>query len=439
MAKGRMPVWLGLALALAGLAIVGIPGLWVFMTVTAPVLHPDPLAAPSVIDSPPPPQWAAAVEQARRIVREHLSGQNLPGLSVAAGIDGGIVWAEGFGFADLRNSAPVTPKHRFRIGTASTALTSAAAGLLLEDGRLKLDDEIQTYVPAFPKKQWPVTLRQLMGHTAGVVSDGGDEGTLFTQHCQGPAEALPRFAENPLLFEPGSQFRYSNYGWILVSAAIEAAAGQPFLTFLRERVFGPLGMRDTVADPGPDPKVLEGEDFPLFIMFRELIYDPDAARGDSARRPVPGDVTSYFPRFSADPNYGLHVMRPLDLSCYAGSSVFLSTPSDLARFGMAVNSGKLLKPATVQLLQTPQRLASGRDTGYGLGWDVETVTLAGKQTRAAGHDGALLGGMAASLATLPEYGMAVSVVSNISYAETSALALKIAEVFAEQSNSPAGR
>src|SRR6185503_7151900 len=101
--------------------------------------------------------------------------QNLPGLSVAVGIDGDLVWAEGFGFADLKTSAPVTPNHRFRIGTASTVLASAAAGLLVENGRLKLADEIQTHVPAFPKKQWPVTLRELMGHTAGVISDG-DEG-----------------------------------------------------------------------------------------------------------------------------------------------------------------------------------------------------------------------------------------------------------------------
>jgi CubicO group peptidase (beta-lactamase class C family) len=94
--------------------------------------------------------------------------QNLPGLSVAVGAGGDIVWAEGFGWADLDNRVPVAPGTRFRIGHASKALTSAAVGLLLEKDRLHLDDEIQTYVPAFPTKQWPVTLRQLMGHVAGV-------------------------------------------------------------------------------------------------------------------------------------------------------------------------------------------------------------------------------------------------------------------------------
>ena len=78
-----------------------------------------------------------------------------------------------------REKVPVSPETRFRIGTASTALTSAAVGLLLEKDRLKLDEKIQTYVPEFPEKQWPVTLRQVMGHVAGVRSDGGDEGPLY--------------------------------------------------------------------------------------------------------------------------------------------------------------------------------------------------------------------------------------------------------------------
>jgi CubicO group peptidase (beta-lactamase class C family) len=130
-------------------------------------------------------------------------------------------------------------------------------------------------------------------------------------------------------------------------------------------------------------------------------------------------------------------MRPIDYSCYAGSSVFLSTPSDLVRFGMAINSGKLLQPATVQLLQTSQPVRSGRETGYGLGWDLETVALAGRQTTAVGHDGESLGGMVASLMTFPEHGIVVSVVSNISYADTFGVASNLAQAFAEQRRTPA--
>jgi CubicO group peptidase (beta-lactamase class C family) len=394
----RTETWLTLiVLGIAG-GLMAIFGLQMYMSATATPIHPEPGNVPSTTEADPSRTWVDAVERGRHVMRAGLSEQNLPGLSVAVGVGGEIVWAEGFGWADLERRVPVTPDTRFRLGTASIALTSAAVGLLLEKDRLKLDEEIQTYVPEFPKKEWPMTLRQLMGHTAGVRSDGGDEGPLFSQRCERPVEALQHFADRKLLFEPGTQYRYSRYGWIVVSAAVEAAAGEPFLDFIREQIFDPLGMRDT--------------------------------RADSLIKEIPDLATFYFPRFSADPRFGPDLMRPLEYSCYAGSSVFLSTPSDLVRFALAINGGKLLQPATVQLLQTSQRLPSGDEPGYGLGWDLETVTLAGEQARAVGHDGDSLGGMVTSLMTFPERGLVVAVTSNISYADTPALALKIAEAFA---------
>jgi len=403
--KNRMQTWLALICVALGLLPVAIMGLFVYMSATATPLHPNPQDVPSVTGATPVRQWADAVEQGRQIVRAGLTEQNLPGLSVAVGAGGDIVWAEGFGWADLENRVPVAPETRFRIGTASTALTSAAVGLLLEKDRLKLDEKIQTYVPEFPEKQWPVTLRQLMGHLAGVRTDGGDEGPLFSVRCERTVEGLQYFKHSQPLFEPGTQYRYSSYGWILVSAALEAAADEPFLTFMQEQVFDPLGMDDT--------------------------------RADSATKPILDRATFYFPRFAADPRYGLHLMREIDYSCYAGSSAFLSTPSDLVRFAMAINSGKLLQPATVRLLQTSQRLPSGQETGYGLGWDLETVALAGEQTRLVRHDGESLGGMVASFMTFDERGLVVAVTSNISYADTFSIALSIAQAFAEQGKSPA--
>ena len=398
----RTETWLTLIILGVGLLLAALGGLWMYMSATAMPLHPERHRVPSVTHSDPSPRWADAVERGRDIMRRGLADRNLPGLSVAVGVGDDIVWAEGFGWADLDKRVAVTPNHRFRIGTASTVLTSAAVGLLVEKGELKLDEEIQTYVPEFPKKQWPVTLRQLMGHLAGVGTDGGDEGPLFSQRCERPVEGLQYFAERSLLFEPGTQYRYSSYGWIVVSAAVEAAAGEPFLTFMQDQIFDPLGMRDT--------------------------------REESATKEIPDRATFYFPRFAADPRYGPDVMRDIDLSCYAGASALLSTPSDLVRFGLAINSGKLLQPATVQWLQTSQRLPSGEETGYGLGWDLETVALAGEPARAVGHDGDTLGGMVASLMTFPERGIIVAVISNISYADTFSLASGIAQAFTDESS-----
>jgi len=260
-------------------------------------------------------------------------------------------------------------------------------------------------VPEFPDKQWPVTLRQLMGHTAGLKSDGGDEGPLFSERCERPVDALQYFKESPLLFQPGTRYRYSRYGWILVSAAVETAADEPFLSFIRRQIFEPLGMEHTEAD--------------------------------CATASIPERATFYFPKFAADPRYGPDVMRPLDYSCYAGSSVFLSTPSDLVRFAMAINGGKLLQRSTVQLLQTSQRLASGEETGYGLGWDLETVALEGRQTTSVGHNGDSLGGMVASVMTFPAHGIVLSVTSNISYADTFGLGVRIAQAFIEHGRTSA--
>jgi CubicO group peptidase (beta-lactamase class C family) len=155
-----------------------------------------------------------------------------------------------------------------------------------------------------------------------------------------------------------------------------------------------------------------------------------STHADSATRSTANRVTFYFPRFMADPRYGLHLMRPIDYSCYSGSSVFLSTPSDLVRFGMAIDGGTLLHPATVQLLMTPPRLASGEESGYGLGWDLENVVLSGQSARSVGHDGLSLGGPVASVLMFPEQGLVVAVTSNISYTDTRAVALSIAQAFA---------
>jgi CubicO group peptidase (beta-lactamase class C family) len=402
----RPQTWLLLIVLAVGSLITFLAGLHLYVTATAVTLHPSAPEVPSVGRAAPPPPWTGAVEQARAAVRTVLSERNLPGLSVAVGAGGSLVWAEGFGWADIDARVPVDPGTRFRVGTASIPLTSAAAGLLVEAGALKLDEPIQAAVPEFPKKDWPVTLRQVMAHTAGLTSDGGDEGPLFSRHCERPIEAFPAFADSALRFQPGTDYRFSRYGWIVVSAAIEAAAGEPFLTVMQKRVFEPLGMHATGMDA-----------------------DATSERPTDAGRDW---ATPYFPRYAADPRYGPDPMRDIDLSCYAGGGAFVSTPSDLVRFGLAIQGGTLLKPATVDLFQTSQRLPSGRETGYGLGWDLETVDIGGTPTRVVGHDGDVLGGPLASLMIVRDRGLVIAVVSNTSYADPEAIAVKIAQAFARQ-------
>ena len=208
-----------------------------------------------------------------------------------------------------------------------------------------------------------------------------------------------------------------------MSAAVEAAADQPFLAFMRERIFQPLGMDDTYAEStkeeNPDHVGEPGEDAPPITFVREMILEP-LGIVDAKAEPAPSNrATLYVPRSGADPRRGVEMMRPHNLSCYAGSMAFLSTPSDLVRFGMAMHGGKLVRPNTMKQLQTSPRLASGTETGHGLGWDLR-------------HDGDLRGGMVASLLTIPEHGIVVSVTSNIAHADTASIAQAIAQAFAEQ-------
>lgn len=122
--------------ALAAL-IVLVAGRLIAAVLGLSPIHPNPQGVPSVAASSPSAKWAGAVERGRHVVRTGLVEQNLPGLSVAVGAGGEIVWAEGYGWADLQRRVPVEPDTRFRIGTASKALTAAAVGVLAERGRLE--------------------------------------------------------------------------------------------------------------------------------------------------------------------------------------------------------------------------------------------------------------------------------------------------------------
>jgi CubicO group peptidase (beta-lactamase class C family) len=203
---------------------------------------------------------------------------------------------------------------------------------------------------------------------------------------------VPSFANDPLLFEPGTQYRYSTYGWVLVSAAVEAAANEPFFTFMRRQIFEPLGMADTEAD--------------------------------STTRPLPNRVTSYYRG-----NLGSELTTSVDYTCFAGGGAFLSTPSDLVRFGIAMSRGAFLHPATVGILQSRQQLTSGKETDYGLGWMLDTIEMGGELTPQAGHASRTIEGASTSFLTFPERGLIVAVMANMSFADTRSIALAVAQVF----------
>ncbi len=353
-------------------------------------IHEDAAAVPSTVAAAPADRYARPVEQSRRLARELVVADNLPGLSVAVAVDGEIVWAEGFGWSDVENRTPLTPLTRFRLGALSKPLTAVAAALLHDQGRLDLDAPVQRYVPAYPRKQWTVTTRQLMGDVAGVHRIRGDNNDAMPAgHCASVHEAVAMLADDPLLFEPGTQHRYSIWGWVLVGAVVEGAAGEPFARYMVGHVFEPLAMARTV--------VAETEGL-------------DGVAHQGGRRP--------------------------DYSCAAGAAAFLSTPTDLVRLGSAMLKPGLLKAETIAAFQTPARLVSGASTTYALGWTVSRVPFAGGPARMVSHRGSPMGGTV-SLLTFPDLGVAVATAANVADASgVNPFARQVAEAFTTHFISP---
>jgi CubicO group peptidase (beta-lactamase class C family) len=139
---------------------------------------------------------------------------------------------------------------------------------------------------------------------------------------------------------------------------------------------------------------------------------------------MPDRATSYYRQFETERTSNV------DYSCFAGAGAFLSTPSELVRFGFALTGGTFLQPATVSLLQSRQQLTSGEETDFGLGWMLESVELAGRQTPVVGHASRTIEGASTSFLTFPDRGIVVVVTANVSFADMKSIALAVASVFA---------
>jgi serine beta-lactamase-like protein LACTB len=349
-----------------------------------------PLAAQPLAEAPAPGRWAEAIEQGRATVAAVMAEHAIPGMSVAVLVDGVIAWSEGFGYADLEHRVPVTPLTRMRIGSVSKPVTAAAIGKLVEQGRLDLDVPIQRYVPSFPEKRWPITTRQLAGHLAGIRHYRGNE-FYSRDRYETVLDGLKIFADDSLLFEPGTAYHYSSYGWNLISAVIEGAAGEDFLSYMRREVFEPLGLRSIVA-----------EHTDSIIAHRASFYERDRRTGLILNAPY------------VDNSYK-----------WAGGG-FISNTEDLVRFGWAHLAGGFLEPETVELLFTSQRTRSGELTNYGIGWRSGTDS-AGR--RWVGHTGGSVGGRAV-LVVYPEERVVVAALANLGSAPmTPQLAERLAAPF----------
>jgi CubicO group peptidase (beta-lactamase class C family) len=330
---------------------------------------------------------AERVSEIEALVRTEMARQKIPMVTTAIAWRGRLTWSGAFGYADVENKVRATPDTVHRLGSISKPITAVAALQLYEAGKLDLDAPVQKYVPEFPEKEAPITVRMLLCHQSGIRHYQNRDEVDSTRHYEGIASALGIFAKDPLVAVPGTKFSYTTYGYNLLGAVVERAAGMPFMTYLKERIFVPAGM------------LTARDDHPYAII-------PNRARG-----------------YALTDDGELRNCNLADTSNKVPGGGMVSSAADLIRFAVAVRNGELLRPSTLELMWTPQKLSDGKPTEYGLGWFVREASGRKLVLHSGGQQGT-----STVVGLLPGDGTAVAVLTNLERAELGPLLQGILQI-----------
>lgn len=294
-----------------------------------------------------------------------------PGATVIVVKNGKTLLRKAYGAADIATKTPLTPGTVLRLGSITKQFTAVAILMLMEEGKLALNDPITRFFPDYPTGGKVITIEHLLTHTSGIVSYTGkpDFGDGVTRNLS-VAQMIDTFKNDPLEFEPGTQFHYNNSGYFLLGAIIEKASGLSYPRFLEQRIFTPLGMKDTAY-----------EGFERSTAPR--------AKGYSAKG------TAFEPA------------APMSMSQPYAAGALVSTVGDMAKWDAAITAGKLIKPASWKLAFTPYKLNPEKSTGYGYGWGVRTF----QGVPAIDHDGGI-NGFGTYALRLPQQKIFVAVLAN---------------------------
>jgi CubicO group peptidase (beta-lactamase class C family) len=275
----------------------------------------------------------------RQIQRLHI-----PGLSLAIVRDGHVIKAQGYGFANVELKAPATKQTVYEIGSNTKQFTAAAIMMLVEGGKVRLDDSVTKYFPEAPESWRGITIRHLLTHTSGIqnhvaVPDWLDvfRTNLKFETTPSRDDLLKMFFKLPLEFQPGQTWAYDNTGYYLLGVIIEKASGEPYWQFLDKRIFKPLGM---TATRNTDPKPI-----------------------------VPNRAAGY--EWKSNHFENSPVLLPA-IAFSAGS--LLSTVEDMAKWDAALQSEKLLKQSTLDQMWTATETNDGgtMPINYGFGWFIDS-------------------------------------------------------------------
>jgi CubicO group peptidase (beta-lactamase class C family) len=302
-------------------------------------------------------------------VREQMRARHVPGLALAVVRDGKVIKEQGYGLASVELDVAATPETVFEIGSVSKQMTAAAVMLLVEEGKLSLDDRIGKHLPGTPESWEQITVRNLLTHTSGLKNYTGLAGFELTERLKRD-DFIKRIGVHPLSFAPGSAHSYGNTNYNLLGYIIEAVSGRPYWDFMRERIFAPLGMS---ATHDRDPRYI--------LKRRASGYEWED---------------------------GALVGRDYDLTDVFAAGAIVSTVRDLVKWDAALGGERLLKRSSLEQIWTQTRLGDGTMHPYGLGWYVETL----RGQRRVRHNGQTAG-FAASIARYTDERLTVIVLCNL--------------------------
>ncbi|RYG20206.1 MAG: class A beta-lactamase-related serine hydrolase [Chitinophagaceae bacterium] len=326
--------------------------------------------------------------QVDSLVNAELKKQRIPGVSVVIVKDGKIDYVKGFGFSNLEHKVPVKPETIFQAGSVGKQFTSFATMLLVQDGKMSLNDKLTKYFPDAPAGWDSITVRNLLNHTSGF-SDYTDDFQYWVNYTE---DSLYReFKKRPLLFKSGTKQRYSNMGYATLGIILGKVAGKFYGDFLKERVFAPLGM--TTA------RIISEEDI------------------------VPNRAAGY--RLVNDSIKNQEWVSPT-INTTADGSMYV-TALDMAKWEAGLNEGKLLKKEFYDLMWAPTKLNDGTIIPYGFGWSIDSVN----EHRILEHNGSWQG-FECTLKRYPEKKIAVVVFANLKRASTYKIATKAMRLYAPE-------
>lgn len=335
------------------------------------------LIAAAAPDATAPAKPTGRFAEVERLMKSTRAAMKIPGIAVTVVEHDQIVWSGADGLADLEQQVPATPRTVWRVASASKPIAATATMQLVEQGKVKLDEPIWTYLPWYPRKgDAVVTVRHILTHTSGIRHYDYEAGEKESAEYFPTVEAgshVNGVDQEPLQFTPGTKYLYSSYAYLLLAGIVEKASGLSYEGWLREKIFGPAGMTSSSLDRN-----------------RELV--------------------AHRARFYRKTDSGAAVVNApyVDSSYKWAAGGVLASADDLARFAIALDTGKLLGADTRKQVYAVKEIPNVK-TDYGFGWHVSTD----KDGRMwAEHSGGATGG-AAYLLHCPGDGLAISILCNL--------------------------